>query len=60
MAKTVTGEIPVEQVGIILPHKHIFVTIKKYVIPSGNAPQIFYDKIKLEKRLDVALDSYGS
>ena len=59
MVMTATGEIPEDQLGITSSHEHIFIDMKKCVIPPEYPPKVFYDKVRLENRADVFLDPYG-
>lgn len=59
MVMTATGEIPAERLGIASSHEHIFIDMKKCVTPPEDATEIFFDKVRFDNRVEVALDPYG-
>ena len=59
MIKSVLGPISVENLGVTLPHEHIFIDMKHCVQKTGKEPPIFYEKISLENRGEVFTDPYA-
>jgi len=59
MITTVLGEINENQLGITLPHEHIFIDMRNCVDITGNEPSLFYDKISSDNRCEVFSDPYA-
>jgi len=59
MINTVLGEISEKNLGVISPHEHIFIDMRKCVDTNGNEPDIFYESLTSEKRSEVFSDPYA-
>lgn len=59
MITTVNGEIHENQLGVTLSHEHIFIDMRNCVDITGNEPECFYDKIKMENRAEMLTDPYA-
>ncbi len=59
MINTVLGPVPIDSLGIISPHEHIFIDMRGCVDITGNEPDCFYDTFTAENRAEVWQDPYA-
>lgn len=59
MITTVLGEVNENQLGVVLPHEHIFIDMRNCVDITGNEPPCFYENIDMSNRCEVFSDPYA-
>ena len=59
MIETVNGKVKGDSLGVVLPHEHIFIDMRKCVDVTGNEPESFYEKMTCENRAEVFSDPYA-
>ena len=59
MITTVLGEISENELGVALPHEHIFIDMRHCVDPPQNPPEFFYDNVTCDNRIEVLTDPYA-
>ena len=59
MVMTVLGEMEKSKLGITSPHEHIFIDMKKCVVPPTDSLELFHDTVRVDTRADVALNPYA-
>lgn len=59
MITTVLGEIHENELGITLPHEHILIDMRNCVDIQGNEPDLFYENIRCDNRVEVLSDPYA-
>lgn len=59
MIETVLGPISKDELGVVSPHEHIFIDMRKCVDPPEGDTTLFYSKLTGENRGEVFSDPYA-
>ena len=59
MITTVLGEMDENELGVVSSHEHIFIDMRNCVDITGNEPDCFYDKMRMDNRAEVWSDPYA-
>lgn len=59
MVETVLGPISEDRLGVTSAHEHIFIDMRHCVDITGDEPALFYEKVCMDNRGEVAADPYA-